>query len=913
MAMQIFDQTINILSLLALSISVGLVIDDAIVVRENIIRYIEKGYSPLVAASKGTAEVALSVLAMTLTVIAVFVPVTFTTGTVGIIFAGFGIPVAAAIAISLFEAFTLAPMISARAFARTPRKEHKQANDRFTDPRIPEELREEVGPLGHFYGRVMGWTLRHRLITLSLGVFVIILSVLAAGNVKFAFFPSQDSGEFGYGFSMPPGTPLEVSDQFARQAEQILLADPEVEAVLTSVGVDGSAEEVEFYVKLHEEAVTNEVQERLRPQLAAFPDSAMSIASFNGTSTDVTNRPLQAEILTTGDLEDIIPIAQQIEAKFEDIPNLEDVDMTYAPGKPEIRFLINPGRANDFGFSNNDLAVTLRTLVDGDTAATFRDDGSDYDIVVRLEAEDRTDFTSISTLRVPLQGQMVPLASVASISIDESPTSIRRENRQTMIVVGGNNFGRNINEVQADMQTAIATIDLPPNVAVAFGGDTAEQGAGFESLLIAMGLSILFVYMVLASQFGSFFQPIVIMIAMPLSFVGAFLGLSLTGVELTIFGMVGMIMLMGLVVKNSILLVDFSNRLLDAGVEKNAAIQQASAVRLRPILMTSLTLILGALPSAIGLGEGGDVRRSLSVVVIGGMITSTLLTLLIVPSSYSILKSDCLRASTTCGIASSRRTTQKHNRKCMQPIGCHTPRQPPTSNPSTRRMGMDSTQKPLPPMARRATDMIAPRTATHLAMVPTLSSMAIHIQASRLRPAKQAAPNAPNDSFSEIALHRYDDGGVNKVKSSAYGVSFVLLCVAFILASCGLGGTEPEAEEAAPTVAIQVPTITLPTIEPADVADLSANLDVIATGSVEAAQDADLVFQINGTVDRILVEEGSQVQAQELLAILDVRSFDQNVRDAEAALVSARADQLALTEPASAEEVRAAQASVAQA
>ncbi len=642
-ALAAFDQTINILTLLALSISVGLVIDDAIVVRENIIRRVEAGEPPMLAASRGTAEVSLSVLAMTLTIIAVFVPVTFTTGVVGIIFGAFGITVASAMAISLFEAFTLAPMLSSVLFREGGKKQQKkqhQPSD-FDDERIPADMRgEHIDWMGRVYGRLLGWTIRHRFVTLVAGTFIIaFLTMSSIQNVKFAFFPSQDEHLFGMGFTLPPGTPLAITDQLAQQAEQILLRDPDVEDVLVTVGGPGNAEQAEFFVKLHEEAVTTEVQERLRPQLAQFPEMAMSIASFNGTSTEVTNRPLQAKILTTGDLDDIIPVAEQAVAAFRTIPGLEDVDMTYSPGKPEIQFLLDPVRAADFNFSNSDLARTLRALIDGDKAATYREAGDDYDIVVRLQPSDRSDMNAIATLRVPVNGQLVPLTNVASVGIDESPTSIRREDRQTAIIIGGNNFGRNINEVQADMQAVLDQIPLPPGTVVSFGGDTAEQGEGFTSLLIAMLLSVIFVYMVLASQFGSFFQPFVIMLAMPLSFVGAFAALSFSQVELTIFGMVGMIMLMGLVVKNSILLVDFSNRLLRAGIEKNTAIQLAGAVRLRPILMTSLTLILGALPAAVGLGEGGEARRGLAVVIIGGMITSTLLTLLLVPAAYSLLES----------------------------------------------------------------------------------------------------------------------------------------------------------------------------------------------------------------------------------------------------------------------------------
>jgi HAE1 family hydrophobic/amphiphilic exporter-1 len=251
----------------------------------------------------------------------------------------------------------------------------------------------------------------------------------------------------------------------------------------------------------------------------------------------------------------------------------------------------------------------------------------------------------LRSLRLPIGSQMVPLAQIADIQLDSSPTTIRRTDRQVEIIIGGNNTGRNINEVQSDMLERMEQVPLPPNASFSFGGNTADQAEGFVTILIAMALSVLFVYMVLASQFGSFLQPLVIMIAMPLSFIGAFMALRITGIELTIFGMIGMVLLLGLVTKNSILLVDFINRLARSGMEKNQAIIRAGGVRLRPIVMTSIAILMGNLPAAIGLGEGAELRRGLATIVIGGLITSTLLTLLFVPVAYSLLESGTRRAS----------------------------------------------------------------------------------------------------------------------------------------------------------------------------------------------------------------------------------------------------------------------------
>jgi HAE1 family hydrophobic/amphiphilic exporter-1 len=645
-ALTLLGMTLNVLTLLALSVSVGLVIDDAIVVRENIFRHMERGENPIVASSRGTAEVALSVLAMTLTIIAVFLPVAFTSGTAGIIFESFGLTVASAMAISLIEAFTLAPMLSAYFFkqkqgaAPSPHHQGSDANDN-----LPDEAHETKGPLENLYQAVLTWALRRRLATVGIAVLIMIASVLAAQNLKTAFFPTRELYRFGVGFEMSPGTPLDETDRLAREAEEKLMNDPAIEAVLTTVGGTGSPEKAEFFVKLHHGESTEETQERLRPLFpeSTYPEIAFSMPTMMGVSTSVTERPLQARVLSNAPLEELAPIVAEMEAAVSDIEGLDDVDTTYTPGKPEIQFIIKPQYANDFGISNNDLARTLRALVDGDKAATFRDQGEDYDIVVRLKPEDRQGAQDLRSLSLPIGGQNVMISSLAAVELSSSPTTIRRADQQTEVIIGGNNVGRNITEVQQEMQATLASVETPPNVQVVFGGSTEDMAESFRTILIAMGLSVIFVYMVLASQFASFLQPFVIMLAMPLSFLGAFMALSLTGITLDIISMIGMVLLLGLVTKNSILLVDFTNRLFAAGLEKHAAITHASVVRLRPILMTSIAILCGNLPAAIGFGEGAEIRRGLAVVVIGGLITSTLLTLLIVPVAYSLLQSALAR------------------------------------------------------------------------------------------------------------------------------------------------------------------------------------------------------------------------------------------------------------------------------
>jgi hydrophobic/amphiphilic exporter-1 (mainly G- bacteria), HAE1 family len=640
-AISLFGVTINLVSLLALSVSVGLVIDDAIVVRENIFRQVERGATPRMAASRGTAQVALSVLAMSLTIIAVFLPVTFTSGVTGIIFKSFGITVACAMAISLVEAFTLAPMLSAYFFKQKQGVTHPAAEAGVMTEQedVLDEATEKLGLIARFYEGILMWSLRRRWIVVVVALGVFALSGWAATGLKFNFFPQTDSSEFAMSFELPPGSTLEETDALAKRTEEILLKDPAVEAVQSTVGGSGTTETTQFYVKLHDGEPTVATEERLRPQLGFLPTLIFGKPGFGGASTDISNRDIQISVQTNRPLAELQPVLQQLQSSTQGLTYLTDIDTTFKPGKPELQFHLDPSKIGNLGYTNDQIASSVRALINGDTATTFRKDGKDTDVVVRLKPGDRVGVDAIRGLTIPTQSGSVPLSTLGTVELTGGPTSIRRYDRQNQVLIGANVQGRNVSEVQQELDAGIKQLNLPPDVTVSFVGFAQSQNEGFTTLFIAMGLSILFVYMVLASQFGSFLQPFVIMLAMPFSFIGAFLALRLTNIELSIFGMIGLIMLLGLVVKNSILMVDFTNRLISAGMDKNTALGRAGAIRLRPILMTTIALVVGSLPSAIGLGEGAEIRRALSVVVIGGLITSMFLTLLVVPTAYSLLES----------------------------------------------------------------------------------------------------------------------------------------------------------------------------------------------------------------------------------------------------------------------------------
>ena len=321
-----------------------------------------------------------------------------------------------------------------------------------------------------------------------------------------------------------------------------------------------------------------------------------------------------------------------------------DLATNYTPGKPELRLLADPARIGDLGLTNQDIASSVRALINGERATVLRRNGIDTDIVVRLQPADRSNAATLGNIIIPTRSGSVALSSLGQFQLSNSPVTIRRYDRLNQILLGANLQNLNINDAQTKVKAAVTDIQLPADVTWSFTGQSQQQTDGFSSLIIAMALSILFVYMVLASQFGSFSQPIVIMMAMPFSFIGAFLGLILTHTDLDITGMIGLIMLLGLVTKNSILLIDFTNRLRRAGLDKHEALRVAGSVRLRPILMTTFAIVAGSMPVAFGLhifgtGQGGEFRRGLATVLIGGLLTSMVLTLFVVPAAYSLLES----------------------------------------------------------------------------------------------------------------------------------------------------------------------------------------------------------------------------------------------------------------------------------
>ncbi len=635
--MRALGLTLNIVSLLALALSVGLIIDDAIVVRENIFRHMEAGESPKEASRKGTGEVALPVLAMSLTIVSVFIPIAFVGGLVGKFMNSFGVVVSVAVLISLFEAMTFAPMLSAYLF-KQKKVEKMVAAEEF---HVAE--RGTMGGLDRFYGHILSWTLRHKLITLAASTALMVAAVYGASFLKQAFVPASDQGSFTIGMQLPPGTSLSQTDQASRDLEARLLTYPEIKTVLATIGGRGTPEQASQYVQLKEGLRADEFAGKARADLAGIPGLTINLPTFtsmaSGGSTSVMGRPVQITLQTVGSPDELNEYALKVAEQLKQVPGLVDIDVSYKPGKPEAEIVVDRRQAADLGINAATVGATVRMLVEGDKVATYRGEGAEADIRVQLRKEDRERLDQVLELQVPTGRGFVPLRQIAKIDLSTGPTQIGRVNRQYSVVVGASAFGRVQADVVADATKVIEGLPLPAGAAYSFTGEQKMQQEAFTNLLIAMLLAVVFIYMVLASQFGSFIQPLVIMLALPLAIIGGLLALLLFQLPLDMTAMIGLILLMGLVTKNSILLVDLTNRLRrERGMGRDVALKTAGPVRLRPILMTTLALILGMLPVAIGLGSGGDFRRSMAVTVIGGLITSTILTLLIVPTAYSLVE-----------------------------------------------------------------------------------------------------------------------------------------------------------------------------------------------------------------------------------------------------------------------------------
>jgi HAE1 family hydrophobic/amphiphilic exporter-1 len=661
--MYVFGFTINSITMMALSLCVGLLIDDAIVVRENIVRHVQMGKSAHQAALDGTNEIGLAVLATTLSIVAVFLPIGFMGGIVGKFFHEFGLTIVAAVLISMFVSFTLDPMLSSVWHDPQAHGGHREGPpvtlyDK-TIGRVTHLFDRLTEILSRAYQRILGWSLRHKLSTLAIAFVTFVVSFFIIPLLGAEFVPKADFSETQINFYTPVGSSLELTEARAKQIDIALRELPEVQYTVTTINSGQAAGKIygAVYLRLVDRKLRarsiDQMSVPLRQRLASIP----GITITNIGVTDLGGgKSLQFSVQGT-DLAELERLSRIITPKLQAIAGLVDLDSTLKPDKPTVSIDVKRDAASDVGLNVNALANSLRTMVAGTTVGNWRaPDGENYDVNVRLSPESRVSMVDLQRMPINVaaaadgSARSVRLSQVADITASTGPNQINRRDLNREINFDANAFGRSSGDVSADIKRTLDGINWPPGYRYSFGGSTKNMNESFQYAVGALALAIVFIYMILASQFKSFLQPLALMSALPLTLIGVVLALLLFRSTLNMFSIIGVVMLMGLVTKNAILLVDFAIRARHgehagehgqdhevAPLDRDSALLLAAKVRLRPILMTTLAMIFGMVPLAFALSEGSEQRAPMGQAVIGGVITSSLLTLVVVPVIYCYL------------------------------------------------------------------------------------------------------------------------------------------------------------------------------------------------------------------------------------------------------------------------------------
>ena len=639
--MWVLGYTLNTMTLLAMALAVGVVVDDAIVVLENIERHREEGESPKEAASKGTAQIAFAATSATVAIAVVFLPVIFVEGIVGSFLAEFGVTVASAVMISLFVALTLTPMLAARM---TPPKERAPGS-------LYHRLERAFDWLSESYRRVLDLALRRRWTVLGVALLSFALSCGLGLRLEREFFPAIDNGLFFVLFEAPEGANIGTSAEYLTRNEEWVLAQPEVSGVFGGAGFSpgrgGGTNSGMMFVMLksksERERDVAELVVAAREALQRIPGQKVRVMDMSNMATNSGEGDFAFELRGNVELEELDRLADAFVAELVAKGGYVDIDKSLKLGMPEVRVIPDRDRAAALGIDARTLATTVQSMIGGLDIATFKEGGKRYNIRMRLEEGSRTEPEAIGELYLRTRdGGVVALRNLVTIETGAGPATITRRDRQRAVSISGSLEGKKLGQAIAEAE-AISEALLPEGVNLGLSGEAESYIESFEQFGIAMGLAILVIYMVLAAQFESLVHPLTVMLALPFAMVGALGALWLfdlfgrPGMTFNLFSLIGIILLMGLVTKNSILLVDYANQLRAQGMEKLEAMRTAAPVRMRPVLMTALSMIFGVLPAAVGVGPGSESRAPMAVAVAAGMLSSTLLTLVVVPVFYVVL------------------------------------------------------------------------------------------------------------------------------------------------------------------------------------------------------------------------------------------------------------------------------------
>ncbi|MDH5715448.1 MAG: efflux RND transporter permease subunit [Candidatus Aminicenantes bacterium] len=643
------DFTLNMMTIGGLALGVGMLVDNAVVVIESIFRNMEEGKERRKASVIGASEVGMAITASTLTTIAVFLPMLYTKGMVGKLSRGMALTVSFALFASLFVALTIVPMMASRILLKAQQGKVGKFIPQFSGKRFI-----------HFrnrYKELLQWVLQHRKIVIltALGLFVV--SLFAFRFVGREFMPGHDTEFFIMQTKLPVGTPLEETDRFMRQIEDALIAQKETEVVAVNVGLSEASKqdaafgfgatdvnEASVFAKLVERSKRDrtivefgEDFRKLIPNIKGAKTSIMDMSQMY-SSAGGTQAPIEIKIFGK-DLPVLKQIAEDIAQRIEDVEGVRDVDTTLREGKPELQIRLNRQQAADLGLTVGQVAATIQTAMLGSVATRYTTGGEEIDVRIRLREADRRSLEDLQDLLIPSPfGFYTPLRQVANLEYKIGPVKITREDQERNVSVTANIFERDLGSVTSDINEKLADITLPSGYFMEIGGQYESMMEMIRGLSLALLLAIVLVYMVMAAQFESLIHPLVVMFTIPLAIIGVVASLLITGQTLSMLSFMGIIMLAGIVVNNAIVMIDYVNQLRRRGMTRTEALLQGASIRLRPILITSITTVLAMLPMALSRSQGAEMRSPLAVVVIGGLITSTFLTLLVVPTIYTLLE-----------------------------------------------------------------------------------------------------------------------------------------------------------------------------------------------------------------------------------------------------------------------------------
>jgi HAE1 family hydrophobic/amphiphilic exporter-1 len=651
--MYITGATINMVSLMSLAIAIGMVVDAAVVVLENVTRHVETGERVREASVFGTGEIAQAITASTLTTVVVFIPMLFITNITGVLFRQMAVVVIVAITMSLFSALTLTPALTStlmkRSFDADDEKREKSWFFRSGE--------RTFARLEKRYGRVLEVALRHRARTVLVAIGIFVISMAMLGLVETEFFPSPDSGEIEMTVELAPGTTLERSMEVIEAIEEFCEQEvPEREYMWGYAGETGSGWAViqgekegphvaRAGMQLVDKTLRDRSSNEIADEVRKFAHSVPGIVKINirtGSSVGQFMGMGVAPILINvkgDDLDELESAALSIRNVVREVPGAVDVEMDLGDPRPEFHIVIDRDKAAAAGLNTYLVATAVRTHVYGVEATKLRQGGDQWEVIVRAPLDERSSVEDIMSLPIPsMTGQMIRLSTVATLDMGVGPTEIRRRDQERIVKVQGRLLDRPLGEVSADIAVALDDLEFPSSVTVEMGGDIEQQQESFADLGLLLLLSIVLVYMVMASQFESLRDPFIVMFSVPFAFVGVIWAFVISNTTLSMTSFLGLIMLMGIVVNNAIVLVDYTNIMRKRGMELYEAVVTAGRRRLRPVLMTAFTTIFGMLPLALMRSTGAEVWRPLGVSMVGGLLVSTLVTLVLVPTLYSIFE-----------------------------------------------------------------------------------------------------------------------------------------------------------------------------------------------------------------------------------------------------------------------------------